>query len=147
MKIEVFQLDWKAASQDIVGGASLGHSDSILAGVKAGHYRHVATCRSNNDSVSSLRAIEEAWVLTNSIDRAWVDEKHPDVVLSPEITQIGGCRSTSVGDVMLIDSRAYFIANIGAKRLPPEAGQILSSQLAASQPKIEQRQASPAPRP
>jgi hypothetical protein len=146
MKIEVFQLDWKAAGQDMVGGASLGHSDAILAGVKAGHYGHVATCRSN-DSVSSLRAIEEAWVLTNSIDRAWLEEQHPDVVLSPEVAQIGGCRSTSVGDVMLIDGRAYFIANIGSKRLPPEAGQILSQQLAVSHPKIEQRQASPAPRP
>lgn len=146
MKIEVFQLDWKAAGQDIVGGASCGHSDAILSGVKAGHYRHVATCRSK-DSISALRAVEEAWVLTNSIDHAWVDEQHQDVTLSPEVARVGGCRSTSVGDVMLIDSRAYFIANIGCKRLPPEAGQILSGQLAVSPPKIEQRQASPALRP
>lgn len=63
----------------------------------------------------SLELAEEAFRLTNTIDEPWWQAKHAVADAKK------GCRSTSVGDTIVIRSqdelRAYRVANVGFERL------------------------------
>lgn len=55
---------------------------------------------------------EEAFKLTNNIDSLWC-EGEAVVYLSPEVKAAGGCRSTSVGDVMIGGCNTVAVASFG----------------------------------
>lgn len=75
-------------------------------------YRQVAVVSSDD--------LESAFKKTNSIDSYWGDNK--------SVQQIGNeHRSTSVGDLMLKDSKIYFVDIIGFKQLSDELISILST--------------------
>lgn len=54
--------------------------------------------------------INQVFELTNHIDRSWTS--NPGVTAMP-----GSHRSTSVGDVYLVDDAFYAVCNVGLKRL------------------------------
>jgi len=59
-------------------------------------------------SLSIEEKLEEAFMLTNSIDNAWWDNKEVTAMF-PEKT----CRSTSVGDMMLVGNMKYKYESTG----------------------------------
>ena len=52
-----------------------------------------------------------AYQLTNNIEDSWCDNK--GVTISEVVRQLGGARSTSMGDVMFHDGKWYMVASIG----------------------------------
>ena len=53
-------------------------------------------------SLSTSEKLEEAFMLTNSIDDAWYNNKRVTKMFDGD-----GCRSTSVGDMVLIGTEKY----------------------------------------
>ena len=59
-------------------------------------------------SLSTEEKLEEAFMLTNSIDNAWWDNKEVTAMF-PDKT----CRSTSVGDMVLVGNMKYKYESTG----------------------------------
>jgi len=77
--------------------------------------RYVASL-SCDDSVRTDVALDVAYRNTNTIEAAWV--KGDAVQVAQEVSDAGGCRSTSIGDRMLVvkangDSQWYQVAMAG----------------------------------
>lgn len=80
----------------------------VINGLKKGAYKKVAEV----DSID----LEEAFHLTNSIESHWSE--------NDGVTQFGDRnRSTSVGDIAVLEDKVYMVAGIGFKELPKEANQ------------------------
>lgn len=108
-KIEVFHLrdDVPWSQRDEL----CDNIDAVQAAYSNGGYRHVATCHVPfaDDPVVAL---EEAFRLTNNIDSSWV-ETHACVEVAPPVLQEGGCRSTSIGDLMRLNGVMYQVRSAG----------------------------------
>ena len=68
-------------------------------------YTHVAVVEVPEDADND-GALGQAWQYTNHIDRAWWD--------NPGVTRVGPpCRSTSVGDVLVVGDQAFRVDGVG----------------------------------
>lgn len=78
---------------------------------------HVATVQVDRREWSSeFDALDYAFMRTNSIDGLWFDPAPQSVIPSEKAAQ--GCRSSSVGDIFVIDNGAtYAVQRIGWRRL------------------------------
>lgn len=65
----------------------------------------------NEEDLYSL--LETAYRLTNTIEEPWYENDEIDVAEEA----LTGCRSTSVGDVIVLDKVPYQVANAGWKKL------------------------------
>ena len=59
-------------------------------------------------SLSTSEKLEEAFMLTNSIDDAWYNNKRVTKMFS-----VDGCRSTMVGDMVLIGKEKFKVEPMG----------------------------------
>ena len=59
-------------------------------------------------SLSTSEKLEEAFILTNSIDDAWYNNKRVTKMFSGD-----GCRSTMVGDMVLIGKEKFKVEPMG----------------------------------
>ena len=59
-------------------------------------------------SLSTSEKLEEAFMLTNSIDNAWYNNKRVTKMFSGD-----GCRSTMVGDMVLIGKEKFKVEPMG----------------------------------
>ena len=59
-------------------------------------------------SLSTSEKLEEAFMLTNSIDDAWYNNKRVTKMFSGD-----GCRSTMVGDMVLIGTEKFKVEPMG----------------------------------
>ena len=59
-------------------------------------------------SLSTSEKLEEAFMLTNSIDDAWYNNKRVTKMFSGD-----GCRSTMVGDMVLIGKEKFKVEPMG----------------------------------
>jgi len=74
---------------------------------------HVVAMVSVDKNLTDLAKCEQAFMLTNSIhDALWINEQ-----VTP-MFPTDGCRSTSVGDQVLIGDTKYLCANFGWEKLP-----------------------------
>jgi hypothetical protein len=55
--------------------------------------------------------LEEVFYLTNHVDGDWTDGS------KVEVKKEGGCRSTSVGDIVVIEGRHYLCQGMGWKQI------------------------------
>lgn len=110
--IEVFHLKWigaglSKAENDLQAKAIIGGDvEAVEELASQGRYEKVAEVASSD--------WEEAFELTNTIDSYWGEnERVSDLV--------GQCRSTSVGDVMLMNGVARVVASCGFEELKADA--------------------------
>lgn len=108
MKIDVYHYSvTKAvqAGQDVMAVQFFAKEDAISKADKSGLYEKVATVEfEKNDDVSE--ALSHAYERTQNLEFPWSDNS--DVICD---TNRG--RSSSVGDVMVIDNKAYAVRNMG----------------------------------
>jgi len=64
-------------------------------------------------SLSLEQKISQAFMLTNSINDAWWNNKEVSAMFTSS-----GCRSTSVGDYVLVGDTKYLCADFGWEKLP-----------------------------
>ena len=62
-----------------------------------------------------LRALDEAYHLTQNIEWSWLTNK--TVVPAAAVKARGGCRSTHIGDVLLVKDDAYVCVPIGWEKV------------------------------
>ena len=62
-----------------------------------------------------LRALDEAYELTQNIEWSWL--KNPTVTPMPEVKTRGGCRSTHIGDVLLVNDEPYVCLPMGWEKV------------------------------
>ena len=61
--------------------------------------------------------LERAYYLTNNIDHSWF--LNHECFPTDEVRERGGCRSTSIGDVLVLsDGRALLCASCGWREIP-----------------------------
>lgn len=60
---------------------------------------------------SSGAILNEAYFLTNSVERAWYENE--DIMVDEKAQE--GCRSTSIGDIIQILGETYMVAGTGFK--------------------------------
>jgi hypothetical protein len=65
--------------------------------------------------LSTTEKLDKAFMLTNSIDDAWWNNKDVEAIFPDK-----GCRSTSVGDHMLLDGKKWVCEASGWKELAIE---------------------------
>ena len=63
-------------------------------------------------SLSTSEKLEEAFMLTNSIDDAWYNNKRVTKMFSGD-----GCRSTMVGDMVLIGKEKFKVEPMGWSKI------------------------------
>ena len=63
-------------------------------------------------SATTNRKLEIAFMLTNSIDCAWWENEEVTPMFPEQ-----GCRSTSVGDMVLIGTEKYICENVGWRKV------------------------------
>ena len=63
-------------------------------------------------SATTNRKLEIAFMLTNSIDYAWWENEEVTPMFPEK-----GCRSTSVGDMVLIGTEKYICENVGWRKV------------------------------
>lgn len=80
------------------------HVGEVVGLMKLSEFYHVADVATND--------LDYAYMLTNSIDSNWWDNAPVTFKGSPQ-HGMDGCRSTSVGDVMLLDGTYYVVASCG----------------------------------
>ena len=80
--------------------------ETILKALDVGKYETVA---SPSIGGSTTDILNEAYRLTNSVDYPWYENK--DIGVS-EIAVLG-CRSTSVGDVIIVHGEKHYVHNYG----------------------------------
>lgn len=107
-KIEVFHL--RDDVPYLQREALCEDANALQVAYANGSFRHVATCSVAEDD--PVAALNDAFRMTNSIDCPWVEDCS-GVDLSPAVLQIGGCRSTSVGDLMRLDDVMYQVRGMG----------------------------------
>jgi hypothetical protein len=82
-------------------------------------YHHVANVYVHD--VDGEAALERAYERTNSISQAWTDNDQDVAFLGSPDHGMDGCRSTSVGDLMVIPEgegyATYVVASVGFLRL------------------------------
>ena len=84
--------------------------EQIIEGLKKGIYSKVAQV----DSVD----LEEAYMKTNSMDYHWSGNEG--------VIQIGTQnRSTSVGDIEVLNDKIYIVSEVGFKQLPDDCKQYI----------------------
>ena len=71
-------------------------------------------------SLSSI--LEQAFRLTNSVDQDWFE--NPDILVDENIAK--GCRSTSIGDIIIVEHDAYVVIGAGFKYLDTSVKNIFS---------------------
>lgn len=76
-------------------------------------YELVASVKVPEDAKDDEDALHCAYEFTNTIHRAWFDGSNPAV--TNRFTK-AGCRSTSVGDVMLVNGNRYVVAMVGFEK-------------------------------
>ena len=64
-------------------------------------------------NLTDLEKCEKAFMLTNSIHDAWWNNKEVAAMFDGD-----GCRSTSVGDQVLVDDIKYLCADFGWEKIP-----------------------------
>jgi hypothetical protein len=98
--IRVYQADWERMDQRLRMSVMLGNADAVAMAWDKGLYREVASVKT--------RSLDVAYSHTNSITGSWyldgathADGQQRGVQVEPADWAVEGCRSTSVGDVML----------------------------------------------
>jgi len=113
MKFEVHHLDWSRAREQepklFADATVLADSDAVRTLQERGFYAHVAAVEL--EPAEEEPALEEVYMLTNSIDRHWSENSEVTITDSPKL------RSTSVGDILCIKDRHYLVAALGFERL------------------------------
>jgi len=84
----------------VYGVGGLCSAETIKKLVAEGQYEWV--CQIDTDS------LDEACKLTTSIDIPWVQNEEIDM-LANTVHEAGGCRSTSVGDIILDNNNHYHV--------------------------------------
>ena len=74
---------------------------------------HVVAMVSVDKNLSDLDKCEQAFMLTNSIHDAWWNNEQVTAMFPKD-----GCRSTSVGDQVLVGDTKYVCADFGWEKLP-----------------------------
>ena len=82
--------------------------ENIKKMIKRGQYSHVADI--------ACGSLEDAFDLSNNINKAWI-ENDEVAKLSETVKFAGGCRSTSVGDIISHDGKLYVVAGFGFEEL------------------------------
>jgi hypothetical protein len=114
MNIDVYQLDWDAVAQDdVLDIIHKADPPSIIRAWTAGKYEHVATL----DLPQSTRVVDTldiAYEKTNNINHAWTENSEVTAHVSP-------CRSTSVGDVIVVEGIYHIVSRVGfvSTHMPP----------------------------
>lgn len=112
--IRVYQLNW----QKLRAENDRRHFDvtfeadhaAVEAAWKEGYYDLAATINTDDK--------DRAYFLTNSIEGYWPDNE--GVVVERHPRELGGWRSTSIGDVLEVNGWFYVVARFGFDALPTE---------------------------
>lgn len=99
---------------DLHFGAITGDAAAIRALAIAGEYLEVAQL-AQMSGVSEKVNLEFGWQQSNSIDAPWYD--NAGLTLLPPVLLMGGCRSTSVGDIFVIGDQSFAVARSGFEPL------------------------------
>ena len=94
-------------ARDVRFDGSRGNAAAIAALRKAGAFRTVAILDADN--------LDEAFARTNSIDRPWTENEA--AALADAVKAAGGCRSTSVGDILETETAAFMVDPVGFTKL------------------------------
>lgn len=82
--------------------------EHIKAMIRHGEYSHVADIECGG--------LEDAHRLSNNINELWI--KNEEVTSISELIRFaGGCRSTSVGDIISADGKLYVVSPFGFEEL------------------------------
>lgn len=65
-----------------------------------------------NKNLSTTKKLEEAFIKTNTVNNAWWKNEEVTTMFAGN-----ACRSTSVGDVVMIDEKKYRCENAGWKEI------------------------------
>jgi hypothetical protein len=63
--------------------------------------------------------LNEAYFLTNSVDTSWYKTDREDIIVAEGFE--GGCRSTSIGDIIQVAGETYMVASVGFKHIDMES--------------------------
>jgi hypothetical protein len=72
-------------------------------------FAHVANVYDNGASNTDTESLDRAYQLTNSIHCAWTDNDKDVAFLGSPDHGMEGCRSTSVGDVLVREENGVFV--------------------------------------
>lgn len=131
--ITVYQADWQRLSAEEVGSLLLGSPETVLGVWERGLYREVATVHAGD--------LDEAYAHTNTMTGCWSANPANDPEGQKRDVRVdvvdwaaeGGCRSTSVGDVMLSCGQYQVVASFGFKPIDlPDLGRGVQGHRAAA---------------
>jgi hypothetical protein len=93
--------------QEVPGGRSLlGQiGDGIVPINFPANHELVANVQTDKPG---MEAYEEAYMLTQNMEEPWIENIRVDFTKDTD-----GCRSTHIGDVLVLDGRPYVCAHIG----------------------------------
>lgn len=128
--ITVYQADWEKCGTNVI----LGDEESVRDAWQRGLFREVATVHT--------KELDTAYIQTNSISGCWSANPAYDPDAQERKVEMDvvdwaaerGCRSTSVGDVMLHAGEYYVVASFGFKKLEglPDLGSSVEDHRAAA---------------
>lgn len=110
--ITVYQADWKRVEPEVLPRVMAGEETAVQMCWERGLYRPVAEVKT--------RDLDAAYLHTNTIGGVWYlsSDVHPSgqkrsVEMEVSEWALEGCRSTSVGDVMLSDGQYHIVSSYG----------------------------------
>lgn len=112
--ITVYQADWERIEPEVLSRVMQGEETAVQMCWERGLYREVATVRS--------RQLDTAYLHTNNITGRWTQppERSPEgqertVLVDVVDLFVDGCRSTSIGDVLLSAGQYHVSRSFGFK--------------------------------
>ncbi len=100
-------------------GADEARLELALKFYKEAHYKTVCNLELGG-TLSSV--LDQAYMLTNSIDSAWYENS--DILVEENASK--GCRSTSIGDIIIVAHEVYVVVGAGFKHLDLSANTIFA---------------------
>ena len=107
-KVDVYHCDIEALvnkGMDTLQVMVFGKEEAIAASDKVGAYNHAGTVYVDDNS-TTMEALSAAYEKTQNVEAPWQDNEGVDC-------HVRRARSSMVGDVMIIDNKAYAVKSIG----------------------------------
>lgn len=104
--------------------ATFSHGDKFLDSaeelIRLNRYDFVASIEFDaSRGVTDI--LEDVFSFTQNVHQSWIDCEPEFAIMSPSVSvrQRGGARSTSVGDVCIVDGRYFVVSGIGYDEVRP----------------------------
>ena len=103
--IQVKHITDKNLAQNIYFMNDVDRKETILGALAQHKYKTVASPMLGGSTTDILN---DAYRITNSVDYAWYDNPESSPMFEGE-----GCRSTNIGDVIIVHGERHYVHNYG----------------------------------